>query len=62
MAPTDKTENEAATPVATPVATHCRHCQKPLDKPKKGKLFCSPSCRFAQWDKDHPRVVPWRRG
>lgn len=45
---------------ATPVATLCKHCGGKIERPRKGKEYCSPKCRFAQWDKDHPRMVRWK--
>lgn len=54
------TEKAPESAVATPFRTICKHCGGPIEKPRKGKEYCKPKCRFAQWDKDHPRMVRWK--
>jgi endogenous inhibitor of DNA gyrase (YacG/DUF329 family) len=34
----------------------CPECRKRFVLNRKGKVFCSARCKFANWSKKHPRV------
>lgn len=41
----------------------CDFCKEEFDKTGKGgKRFCSNKCRFAEWDRLHPRTKPLNIG
>lgn len=31
----------------------CQFCHGPIDNPRKGQRFCSPSCRFSHWERNN---------
>lgn len=37
-------------------AKNCWECKKPFETSKDKKVFCSDTCRFKNWERNHPRM------
>lgn len=36
---------------------YCSHCNQKFPKKRRHQRFCSPTCRWEDWDQAHPRVM-----
>jgi hypothetical protein len=60
--PSERATACVATPSGPKVdSPYCPTCSRPLTARRREQRYCSSACRFAAWDREHPRRPARRR-